>query len=246
MSLIQIQTKSNGINFTSTQRLGVAALLAVASTVAIAEDKMNWAGPYAGINTGYTWAHDKDETYLAYKGCKEGCPASAGNHANGSSIGAVLGYNFLLQNNLLLGIETEFKSYNANKESNFFTPSSDLLFEKINSSFEKKFSLLGKIGYLVNDKTLVYVKGGWANAQIKRDYTNDAFPTAVVESHKSWQDGWALGIGSEYNFYQNLTAKLEYRYTDLGSKSIYASNSSSTQTQNTRQNELNVGVAYHF
>jgi outer membrane immunogenic protein len=68
----------------------------------------------------------------------------------------------------------------------------------------------------------------------------------VVESHKSWQDGWTLGIGSEYNFYQNLTAKLEYRYTDLGSKSIYASNSSSTQTQNTRQNELNVGVAYHF
>ena len=87
MSLIQIQTKSNGINFTSTQRLGVAALLAVTSTVAIAEDKMNWAGPYAGINTGYTWAHDKDETYLASKGCKEGCPASAKNHANGLSIG---------------------------------------------------------------------------------------------------------------------------------------------------------------
>jgi len=250
MSSIQIQTKSNGINFKSSQRLGVATLLAVASSVAIAADKMNWAGPYVGINAGYIWAHDKDETYLAYKGCKEGCPASASNHANGSSIGADLGYNFLFQNNLLLGIETEFKSYNANKESNFFNPNSDLLFEKINPSFENKFSFLGKIGYLVNDKTLAYVKGGWANAQIKRDYTNDAFPTPVVESHKSWQDGWTLGVGSEYNFYQNLTAKLEYRYTDLGSKSIYASNmlpySSFTQTQNTRQNELNVGVAYHF
>jgi outer membrane immunogenic protein len=249
MSSIQIQTKSNGINFTSTQRLGVAALLAVASTLAIAEDKMNWAGPYAGINTGYTWVNDKDESYLAYGKCKEGCPASASNHANGSLIGADIGYNFLFQNNLLLGIETEFKSYNANKESNFFTPSSDLLFQKINSSFENKFSVLGKIGYLLNDKTLAYVKGGWANAQIKRDYTNDALPTAVVESHKSWQDGWTLGIGSEYNFYQNLTAKLEYRYADLGSKSILTSNmlnDSSTHTQNTRQNELNVGVAYHF
>lgn len=244
MSLIQIQTKSNGINFTSTQRLGVAALLAVTSTVAIAEDKMNWAGPYAGINTGYTWVHDKSEgsTY-----CKGGCiPLS--NNANGASVGIDLGYNLALQNNFLVGIEAEFKSYDANKEGNVTDIFGNVIPLKINSSFENKFSFLGKIGYLINDKTLAYVKGGWANAQIKRDYTNNYTP--VVESHKSWQDGWTLGIGSEYNFYQNLTAKLEYRYTDLGSKSIYASNmvtdSSLTQTQNTRQNELNVGVAYHF
>jgi outer membrane immunogenic protein len=249
MSSIQIQTKSNGINFTSTQKLGIAALLVVASNVAIAEDKMNWAGPYAGINTGYTWVHDKDEGY-AYGYCKAGktCPASASNHVNGSLIGADIGYNFLFQNNLLLGIETEFKSYNANEEGNFVGEiTSSPKIPKINSSFENKFSLLGKIGYLVNDKTLLYVKGGWANAEIKRDYTN--YYSAVVDSHKSWQDGWTVGLGGEYNFYQNLTANLEYRYTDLGSKSIYASNmvfGLFNQTQNTRQNELNVGVAYHF
>ena len=250
MSSIQIQTKSNGINFTSSQRLGVAALLAVASSLAIAEDKMNWAGPYAGINTGYTWVNDKDDGYALAKGKEQiTVPASASNHANGSSIGVELGYNFLLKNNLLLGIETEFKSYNANEESNFVA-SYDISMtpQKINSSLEKKFSFLGKIGYLVNDKTLAYIIGGWSNAQIKRDYTNYV---SVVESHKSWQDGWTLGIGSEYNFYQNFTAKLEYRYTDLGSKSIFASNTVSgsdlsNQTQNTRQNELNVGVAYHF
>ena len=241
MSSIQIQTKSNGINFTSSQRLGVAALLAVASSLAIAEDKMNWAGPYAGINTGYTWVHDKSEgSYY----CKGGC-SPLSNNANGASVGIDLGYNLALQNNFLVGIEAEFKSYDANKEGNV-TDIYGYVIQKINSSLEKKFSFLGKIGYLVNDKTLAYVKGGWANAQIKRDYTNENDPTAVVESHKSWQDGWTLGIGSEYNFYQNLTAKLEYRYTDLESKSIYASNYSSTQTQNTRQNELNVGVAYHF
>jgi len=249
MPSIQIQTKSNRINFKSSQRLGVAALLAVASSVAIAGDKMNWAGPYVGINTGYTWVNDKDEGY-AHGKCEGGCPASASNHANGSSIGADIGYNFLFKNNLLLGIQTEFKSYNANKESNFISSSDSTVFpQQSNSSFENKFSFLGKIGYLVNDKTLAYVKGGWANAQIKRDYTNYLY-AAVIESHKSWQDGWTLGVGSEYNFFQNLTAKLEYRYTDLGSKSIYASNmvtdSSFTQTQNTRQNELNVGVAYHF
>ena len=244
MSTIQIQTTSNGINFTSTQRLGVAALLAVASSVAIADDQMNWAGPYAGINTGYTWVHDKDDGY-AYGKCKGGCPATQSNHANGPSVGIDLGYNFLLQNNLLLGIEAEFKSYSANEEGSFVS-NIYISPQKIKSSFENKFSFLGKIGYLVNNKTLVYVKGGWANAEIKRDYTNY---TAVVESHKSWQDGWTLGVGSEYNFYQNLTAKLEYRYTDLGSKSIYASNMVTdpfNQTQNTRQNELNVGVAYHF
>ena len=240
MSTIQIQTTCNGINFTSTQRLGVAALLAFASSVAIADDQMNWAGPYAGINTGYTWVHDKSEgSYY----CKGGC-SPLSNNANGASVGIDLGYNLALQNNFLVGIEAEFKSYDANKEGNV-TDIYGYVIQKINSSLEKKFSFLGKLGYLVNDKTLAYVKGGWSNAQIKRDYTNDDLP-AVVESHKSWQDGWTLGIGSEYNFYQNLTAKLEYRYTDLESKSIYASNSSSTQTQNTRQNELNVGVAYHF
>ena len=244
MSSIQIQTKSNGINFTSSQRLGVAALLAVASSLAIAEDKMNWAGPYAGINTGYTWVHDKSEgSYY----CKGGC-SPLSNNANGASVGIDLGYNLALQNNFLVGIEAEFKSYDANKEGNV-TDIIGSVMQKINSSLEKKFSFLGKIGYLVNDKTLAYVKGGWANAQIKRDYTNNDTP--VVESHKSWQDGWTLGIGSEYNFYQNFTAKLEYRYTDLGSKSIFASNTVSgsdlsNQTQNTRQNELNVGVAYHF
>ena len=240
MSTIQIQTTCNGINFTSTQRLGVAALLAFASSVAIADDQMNWAGPYAGINTGYTWVHDKSEgSYY----CKGGC-SPLSNNAKGASVGIDLGYNLALKNNFLVGIEAEFKSYDANKEGNV-TDIYGYVIQKINSSLEKKFSFLGKIGYLVNDKTLAYIIGGWSNAQIKRDYTNDDLP-AVVESHKSWQDGWTLGIGSEYNFYQNLTAKLEYRYTDLGSKSIYASNSSSTQTQNTRQNELNVGVAYHF
>ena len=245
MSSIQIQTKSNGINFTSTQRLGIAALLVVASNVAIAEDKMNWAGPYVGVETGYSWVHDKDDGYIPCKDSKSGCSDVADNRANGALLGLNLGYNFLLSNQWLLGIGTEFKSYSADKQNAY---SSDNRFQ-LKSSFDDKFSLLAKAGYLVNDKSLVYVNGGWTNAKIKRDFIDRDLPQ-YSESHKAWQDGWTAGLGGEYNFYQNLTAKIEYRYSDFGSESIYipyfSNLSNNNQKQNTYQNEFTMGVAYHF
>jgi len=251
MSSIQIQTKSNGINFTSTQRLGIAALLVVASNVAIAEDKMNWAGPYVGVETGYSWVHDKDDGYIPCKGGEFGCSKLgyrsdiADNRANGALLGINLGYNFLLPNRWLLGIGTEFKSYGIDKQNAY---SSDSRFQ-LKSSFDNKFSLLAKAGYLLNDKSLIYVNGGWTNAKIKRDFLDEDLPQNS-QSHKTWQDGWTVGLGGEYNFYQNLTAKIEYRYSDFGSESIYipyfSSSSNNNQKQNTYQNEFTLGVAYHF
>ncbi len=98
----------------------------------------------------------------------------------------------------------------------------------------------------MNEKTLLYVNGGWASAQIKRSYRDTEFD--YVDSYKNWQDGWTIGLGSEFNFYQNITAKIEYRYTDLGNKTIpnvFAGNWGSQQ-QDFYQNELTAGVAYRF
>ena len=117
----------------------------------------------------------------------------------------------------------------------------------IKSSLKNKFSLLAKAGYLVNDKSLLYVNGGWANAQFKRNYfDDDDGGIGSGDSLKSWQDGWTLGLGSEYHFYNNLTAKIEYRYTDLGSKTTYSPYYDYYEKQNVRQNEVTAGVAYHF
>ena len=225
------------------QKLVLITLITLSASV-FAGEKINWTGPYVGVDAGYSWGRDNN---LQPPG--EGTVSGwfAKNKPKGGLIGINAGYDFLLNDKWLVGLGADFKTYNADEKAQQYDLA-DLtdLCCSIKSSVENKFSVLAKAGYLVNDKVLLYVNGGWANAQIKRSYMDTFFDYA--DSRKNWQDGWTMGLGGEFNFYQNIAAKIEYRYTDLGNKTVpnVFDGNWGKQLQDLHQNELTAGITYRF
>lgn len=81
----------------------------------------------------------------------------------------------------------------------------------------------GRLGYLVTPETLVYGLVGYTQAEIHGDYYTEAYENAYIEGdgwadwqNKDWKGGLTLGAGIEAMFSNNISAKLEYRYTNLG------------------------------
>lgn len=73
------------------------------------------------------------------------------------------------------------------------------------------FDLTARAGYLVNPQTLLYVRGGYTNARVRTTITNAAAVKAASDS----EDGWLAGGGVERQVTQNVSARLEYRYSKL-------------------------------
>ena len=71
--------------------------------------------------------------------------------------------------------------------------------------------LTTRAGYLLNPTTLTYVRGGYTNARIETSVTNGA--TLLLETEN--RNGWLVGAGVERQFLQNVSGRLEYRYSDL-------------------------------
>ena len=69
--------------------------------------------------------------------------------------------------------------------------------------------LTARAGYLVNPQTLLYVRGGYTNARIRTTISDAAGPRSASES----EDGWLVGGGVERKVSQNVSARLEYRYS---------------------------------
>lgn len=93
------------------------------------------------------------------------------------------------------------------------------------------FDLTARAGYLVSDNTLLYARGGYTNARVRTSIED----TAGLQTVSSNRDGWLIGGGVERAITDNVSARLEYRYSDL----------SEGDGRFDRHQAL-VGVAYRF
>jgi outer membrane immunogenic protein len=105
-------------------------------------------------------------------------------------------------------------------------------------------SIRGRLGYAM-DRWLVYATGGWAWSNGHTDY---AFTGAApFFSNGEGRSGWTLGAGVEYAITNNVIGRLEYRYTDLGSKGyIDPVTNSAEQGNKVTLNAVRAGIAYKF
>jgi outer membrane immunogenic protein len=84
------------------------------------------------------------------------------------------------------------------------------------------FTATARIGYAF-DRLLIYGQGGLAAGDIdaKTVTANLLTPSiaspATTASASKTSVGWAIGAGFEYGLTQNISAKAEYLYFDLGS-----------------------------
>ena len=139
-----------------------------AAPAPVATTTTNWDGPYIGATVGYNWY---DPT------------------ANGWNVGAQLGYNFQVADQIVLGIQGDVNWINTNYATN-------------PSGWDG--AIVGRLGYDAG-AILPYVEAGVAFADIN-------FPSAPGPGSQSGA-GWTAGAGIEFMLADQWSANVEYRYS---------------------------------
>ena len=96
---------------------------------------------------------------------------------------------------------------------------------------EWSIDLTTRAGYLVNPQTLAYVRGGYTNARVETTVTTGQ--AQFLDSEH--RNGWLLGAGIERLILQNISGRLEYRYSDL-----------SDSDDTVDRHRILAGIAYRF
>lgn len=140
-------------------------------------------------------------------------------------LGGYAGYNYKINDRLVIGAEAGFSGafddeLRAQSEGNSVT---------IDPRYS--FDLSARAGYLVNDKTLAYVRGGYANSRVRTTLVSEDGTTRASDN----LDGWLVGGGVERALTDRISARLEYRYTDLGNNGGQYD-----------QHQALVGITYNF
>ncbi|MDP4594236.1 MAG: porin family protein [Beijerinckiaceae bacterium] len=180
----------------------------------IAPPIFTWTGFYMGANAGVGFGRQRPGFTVAPAGTS--FPNLARGNATGGIIGLQAGYNWQI-GAMVLGLETDIQ-YNGMRKS--FGPVA--LIGGGTASGSNRASWYGtlrpRIGYAF-DRTLIFATGGLAYGTMRNRLTavDGAGNTFTIPGGKT-RVGWTLGAGVEHAFTDNITAKLQYDYVDLGRK----------------------------
>lgn len=192
---------------------------------AIVASSFTWNGAYIGGQIGYGWGKSHFTSLLNSGGLKP----------NGFLGGIYAGYNFALENNVVLGADIDV-TYN------------DLTKRHANPSeeFETELQWSGaarvRAGYAVG-RFLPYIAGGVAFGQVQNKYSITALNSTY--SDKETVTGWTIGAGVDYAATDNVIVRLEYRYTDFGRKDFDFGGTAGVPNK-FKTNDIRLGVAYKF
>jgi outer membrane immunogenic protein len=235
---------------------------APAYTPAVVAPSYNWSGWYIGGNAGYGWLNN--ETAEIFPGSGTGnlftFPAFPPATAQSSTIsfsgsggfgGFQAGYNYQLQSNWLVGVETDLQAASIKGSANgtIRTVFSDPFFglpdwsTTAGTNIRWFGTMRARVGFLPTDNLLLYATGGFAYGQVERTANvsstfappgntsaggtfNCANSSACfLETERHTQTGWAAGVGAERAFWRsatmNASLKVEYLHVDLGGRTLF-------------------------
>jgi outer membrane immunogenic protein len=188
---------------------------------------------------GYGWAQSRGTA----AGLLGGFPAPYNSNPSGVTGGGFIGGNYQIQN-FVLGIEADWQASDLHGTGIGADMVGDLV--SVRTRINDYGSVRGRVG-LTMDRWMIFATGGVAWGSWDTSYRAVVFPTPYFTNSVSEHVGWTVGAGLEYAFPNNWLARVEYRYTDLGTKSYVDSVSESSELGNrVTINDLRVGLAYKF
>lgn len=212
---------------------GYAADLAVSTPPQAPVDVapvFSWTGFYVGLNAGGGFGGKDDVgfhsfgNYLGRYGKLDG---------SGFLGGGQLGYNYQIDNNWVIGLETDFQGADISDSFSNATASAS-------SKIDWYGTLRPRIGFSYGD-TLFYGTGGLAYGHIK--YKSSVTGVGSFDDDKT-KVGWTVGAGAEHAFTDHVTAKLEYQYVDFGGNEMGADVLSTKASSDFHA--IKVGLNYKF
>ncbi|MHB8886292.1 MAG: outer membrane protein [Methylovirgula sp.] len=200
-----------------------------------------WTGCYAGLNIGYGW--QRDRTYDPNLFIDAG-----GDTADGVVGGGQIGCDYQ-QGPLVFGLQGRFDGSGVSGHHYYFggTPG-DILGARTHWFATET----GRIGYAIMPQTLLYIRGGIAEADIGFSDVDMTIPYWGGAS--TTRVGWTIGGGLEYALAPSWSVFAEYNYADFGSRNLFLNYTSpiaafatpySYYERNNFQTFL-VGVNYRF
>ena len=171
----------------------------------------NWTGFYGGLNGGYGWGGDTLNVTVA----PGGFSGSVGDlDLDGWFAGLQGGYN--LQNgSTVFGIEGDFQWANMDDSLTFAAPPA-LVSLNANAEIDMFATLRGRLGH-AQGRTLWYITGGVAFANIDMSASLVTAVGTGAFSSSDWKTGWVAGAGVEHALNESWSIKLEYQYLDFSS-----------------------------
>ena len=122
------------------------------------------------------------------------------------------------------------------------TASSPFAAAQVNQSSGFGWAVLARAGFLADAATLLYLAGGYAGQVITTTGTDRVGATSASLSTSNTMNGWTFGPGFETIVANNLSAKLEYRYSQFGAQQIGGSGISMAPSTHA----VRAGLSYRF
>ena len=135
-------------------------------------------------------------------------------HGIGGLAGGQIGYNWQI-GQLVLGIEGEGFWSGMKVTADSFHLNTLVSTATIRNKWD--WDIAGRFGLAFN-RALVYGKAGWVEGGFQWNFSVPGFPDVVTGNHNL--DGLLIGIGLEYAFDNNWTAKFEYDYLGFPAKNV--------------------------
>ena len=182
-----------------------AAFVALSSAPAVAPE---FQGPYVGAQVG--WNQDK----------------AVGEKQDAVVGGVFAGYDHEVLPNVVLGAEAGFSLGQGDRVG---PQGADNVVLDPRYSFDASV----RAGYVLGERNLLYVRGGYANlrGRLTQDVDGVAVPTSDT------YDGWFVGGGVERKLLDNVSTRIEYRYSDFGDDYDLGKH---------ERHQVLAGVAYRF
>lgn len=194
----------------------------------------DWTGIYVGAQVGVACL---EANYIPPGG-------SDPNMAGCAGMGGVYGgYNYQLGSSFVLGLEGDYSA--AFDGHLFFAPGP----EDTNYFINSVASVRGRLGWLANDNTMLFVSGGagWM------DTTFDGLvgPGADFTEDSQVLFGWLIGGGLETKVSDNFSVRAEYTYGQFEDGSYDLTGAGCAAACEVPMNvddyhSFRVGAAYHF
>jgi outer membrane immunogenic protein len=176
----------------------------------------NWTGFYIGGNLGFGWNAGSFADPLG----NTLTPTNSSQFLAGSQ----LGLNYQFWGSVLIGVEASFDWLpNANNTGSavlLANPPGVLTGSTASVTVNNRWltTVTGRLGYAW-DRVLLYGKGGGAwvgsnNPAIRID--GGPFPVSTSNSNV----GWIAGLGVEWTFWENWSARLEYDFVGLNGATL--------------------------
>jgi outer membrane immunogenic protein len=181
----------------------------------------NWSGFYIGGEVGGAWSNSTWSTNHRSE-CANFTVACDPSNLNTSSItgGGQIGGRYQT-GSWVFGVEGSW-AYTGLKGTTLTTFALDpppLPSPTYGTSIRSIYTVTGQAGYAWN-KTLWYVKGGWAGGDINQNSTAGLVAPFAVASVSRQAHGWTAGTGLEYAFAKGWSVAGEYDYVRLNAGNV--------------------------